>query len=110
MPMPFPRVLRYLQGAIRGQVIGRHGWVGKTACRAFKAVGHVDVQNPYAGMGFNGCLDRQGGQGVSGRKQAWRRLVGQTVVLAGAGQSVAERTPFPPPPRPVRAGATPKFF
>ena len=58
MLMPFPRVLRYLQGAIMGQVIGRHGRTWKTAqiaCNpmAYKTHTFVCVLDVYAGRG--GC-------------------------------------------------------
>lgn len=67
---------------------------------------NASVQNPYVRRvsGQAGVAD------VSGRKRAWLELVGQTVRLAAAGETVAERAPFPPPPHAVVAGATPKFF
>ncbi len=54
MPMLFPRVLRYLKGAIRDWVMGRHGWTWKTpqiACNL----------NVYKIQSFVCMLDRQGG-------------------------------------------------
>ena len=103
MLMPFKRVRRYLQAAIRGWVIGRHGLSGKTTHRAFKCVCPKPIRP-------SGIWTGRGSVDVSGRKQAWLELVGQTVRLAAAGETVAERAPFPPPPHAVVAGATPKFF
>jgi len=53
MPMPLESTRRHLEGAIRVQVIGRHGWTGKTpqiACNL----------NVYKIQSFVCVLDRQG--------------------------------------------------
>lgn len=80
-----------------GQAIGRHGWTGKTPCSAFYRV----CPKPKRPSGL--CTTR-GSADVSGDKRTWRDLAGQTVALAAAGEMVAKKAPFPPPPHATVAG------
>lgn len=66
-----------------GQVIGRHGWTGKTACRAFKAVCPKAIRSSAcwtctAGRGVKGCLvgSRPGSSWLDNRSR-WLALGSQ---------------------------------
>lgn len=83
MLMPLKSTRRHLEGAIRGRVIGRHGWTWKTpqiACNPFRLAW---VQNPNAGMDFRRVRQAGGVKGVSGRKQGSARLSRQSMTVGG---------------------------
>lgn len=103
MPMPFKRVLRYLQGTIMGEVMGRHGWAGKTpqiAC------------NPsmYKTQSFVCVLDRQGCADVSRSDRPRADLSGHSIGLPGWHGWLSKRHPFPLPPTGSGAGVGLNFF
>lgn len=83
MPMPFPRVLRHLEGAIRGLVMGRHGCTWKTPQIASNPFRLTWLQNPNAGMDFRRVRQAGGVKGVSGRKQGSARLSRQSMTVGG---------------------------
>jgi hypothetical protein len=104
--MPFPRVRRYLQGAIMGLVIGRHGWAAKTACRAFCAV----CPNPIRSSACWTCTTGRGGlRGVW--SEAGLARAGWTNGRAGWRWAVScRKDTFPPSPSRCACGSLTKIF
>lgn len=103
MLVPFPRVLRYLEGAIEGWVMGRHGWIGKTpqiACNL----------SLYKIQSFVCVLDRQGGNDVSRFERLPADVSGHSIRLPSVHRSLSKRHPFPLPPTGSGAGHPRNFF
>lgn len=102
--MAFKRVLRYLQGAIVGRVIGRHGSGRKTALRGCNRFCPKVVQNPTVRLRVGRVRQAGGVDDVSACKRLAARPLAQTVLVASLACSLSERHPLPPPPHVSDAG------